>query len=66
MRVVIRYVSQDAKTLDENGYRYLSGINCIGDAAYDEFMATKNSMPSVTVASLPPIRSANIIWMVST
>lgn len=42
MRAVIRYVSQDAKTLDENGYRYLSGINCIGSAAYDEFMATKN------------------------
>lgn len=42
MRAVIRYVSQDAKTLDENGYRYLSGINCIGAAAYDEFMATKN------------------------
>ena len=42
MRAVIRYVSQDAKTLDENGHRYLSGINCIGAAAYDEFMATKN------------------------
>ena len=42
MRAVIRYVSQDAKTLDEDGHRYLSGINCIGDAAYDEFMATKN------------------------
>lgn len=42
MRAVIRYVSQDAKTLDEDGHRYLSGINCIGAAAYDEFMATKN------------------------
>ena len=42
MRAVIRYVSQDAKTLDETGHRYLSGINCIGAAAYDEFMATKN------------------------
>lgn len=42
MRAVIRYVSQDAKTLDENGCRYLSGINCLGQAAYDEFMATKN------------------------
>ena len=42
MRAVIRYVSQDAKTLDENGHRYLSGINCLGQAAYDEFMATKN------------------------
>ncbi len=42
MRAVIRYVSQDAKTLDEDGHRYLSGVNCIGAAAYDEFMATKN------------------------
>ena len=42
LRAVIRYVSQDAKTLDEDGHRYLSGINCIGAAAYDEFMATKN------------------------
>ena len=42
MRAVIRYVSQDAKTLDENGYRYLTGINCLGQAAYEEFMATKN------------------------
>ncbi|MBQ8817873.1 MAG: relaxase/mobilization nuclease domain-containing protein [Clostridia bacterium] len=42
MRAVIRYVSQDAKTLDEGGRRYLSGINCSGESTYDEFMATKN------------------------
>ena len=42
MRAVIRYVSQNAKTLDEGGQRYLSGINCSGESAYDEFMATKN------------------------
>ena len=42
MRAVIRYVSQDAKTLDEGGRRYLSGINCSVESAYDEFMATKN------------------------
>ena len=42
MKAVIHYVSQDAKTLDKNGHRYLSGINCIGSAAYEEFMATKN------------------------
>ena len=42
MKAVIRYVSQDAKTLDKNGHRYLSGVNCIGSAAYEEFMATKN------------------------
>ena len=57
MRAVIRYVSQDAKTLDEDGHRYLSGINCIGAAAYDEFMATKNlysPAPSPHPAWLPP------------
>ncbi len=42
MRAVISYVSQDAKTVDKNGRRYLSGVNCIGEAAFDEFMATKN------------------------
>ena len=39
---VIRYVSQEKKTVDENGKRYLSGVNCVGEIAYDEFMATKN------------------------
>ena len=42
MKAVIDYVSQDAKTLDENGVRYLTGVNCLGSAAYQEFMATKN------------------------
>ena len=42
MRAVIRYVSQDAKTVDKNGRRYLSGVNCMGESAFDEFMATKN------------------------
>ena len=39
---VIRYVSQEKKTVDENGKRYLSGVNCVGEIAYDEFMATKS------------------------
>lgn len=42
MQAVIRYVSQDMKTLDERGRRYLTGINCLASAAVDEFMATKN------------------------
>jgi len=42
MKAVIDYVSQDAKTLDQNGRRYLSGVNCIGESAFEEFMATKN------------------------
>ena len=42
MLAVIRYVSQEKKTVDENGKRYLSGVNCVGEIAYDEFMANKN------------------------
>ena len=42
MKAVIDYVSQDGKTLGESGVRYLTGINCLGSAAYQEFMATKN------------------------
>ena len=42
MQAVIRYVSQDMKTLDDRGWRYLTGINCLTPAAYDEFIATKN------------------------
>ncbi len=42
MQTVIKYVSQDMKTLDERGHRYLTGINCLAPAALDEFMATKN------------------------
>ncbi len=42
MQAVIKYVSQDMKTLDERGRRYLTGINCLAPAAYEEFMATKN------------------------
>lgn len=42
MRAVIRYISQEKKTVDENGVRYLSRVNCVGILAFDEFMATKN------------------------
>ena len=42
MKGVMRYVSQDQKTLDENGIRYLTGVNCVADLAYQSFMATKN------------------------
>ena len=44
MGKVIRYVSQDKKTLYENEdrkYRLLSGQNCCGETAMQEFMATK-------------------------
>lgn len=42
MKGVMRYVSQDQKTLDEDGTRYLTGVNCVADLAYQSFMATKN------------------------
>jgi len=42
MRRVIDYCSQEKKTLDEvSGIRYLSGINCSGEDAFEDFMATK-------------------------
>ena len=39
---VIRYVSQEKKTMDETGRRYLSGINCTPELAQKGFLATKN------------------------
>ena len=39
---VIRYVSQEKKTMDEAGRRYLSGINCTPELAQKSFLATKN------------------------
>ena len=36
---VIRYVSQEKKTMDETGRRYLSGINCTPE------LAQKSSRP---------------------
>ncbi len=45
MKKVMDYVAQDYKTLfqNQNGeqYRLLSGQNCCGETAFQEFMATK-------------------------
>ena len=44
MGKVMRYVSQDKKTLCEHEgrqYKLLSGKDCCGDTAFNEFMATK-------------------------
>ena len=30
------------KNVDKNGRQYVGGVNCLGQHAYDEFMATKN------------------------
>ena len=43
MRGVIGYCSQEMKTVDENGRRYLSGVNCTGEHALQEFLLTKQS-----------------------
>ena len=42
MRGCIRYCVQEKKTIDENGRQYVGGVNCLGQHAYEEFMATKN------------------------
>ena len=39
---VLRYVSQEKKTVDLDGRRYLSGVNCGAEVAQQSFMATKN------------------------
>lgn len=39
---VLRYVAQEQKTVDTDGTRYLTGINCAADLAYQSFLATKN------------------------
>ena len=36
------YVSQEKKTVDPDGRKYLSGINCGAEVAQQSFMATKN------------------------
>ena len=38
---MIQYVSQPKKTMDEEGNRYLTGVNCVADVAMQSFMATK-------------------------
>ena len=42
MRGCINYCVQEKKTIDENGRQYVCGVNCLGQHAYEEFMATKN------------------------
>lgn len=42
MRGCINYCVQEKKTVDKNGRQYAGGVNCLGQHAYEEFMATKN------------------------
>ena len=39
---VLRYVSQEKKTVNLDGQKYLSGVNCGAEVAQQSFMATKN------------------------
>ena len=49
MKRVIDYCSQEKKTIDEEtGIRYLSGINCKGEDAFSDFMATKEVFKKTT------------------
>ena len=41
MGYVLRYTTQDSKTIDENGIKLVTGINCTADSAYTEFCNTK-------------------------
>ena len=43
MAGLIAYCSQEVKTVDTDGHRYLSGVNCSGDTALQEFLLTKES-----------------------
>lgn len=43
MAGVIAYCSQELKTVDTEGRRYLSGVNCTGENALQEFLLTKES-----------------------
>ena len=48
MQAVIRYVSQESKTTDEDGKQYLSGIHCGGQTACSEFLLTKHRFGKTT------------------
>ena len=42
MKKVIDYCSREDKTIEQKtGIRYLSGVNCDGTNAYEDFIATK-------------------------
>ena len=38
---VLRYTTQDKKTVTEDGVKYVSGVNCTSQSAYTEFNNTK-------------------------
>ena len=41
MLFVLRYCMLDKKTIDTDGRKYVTGINCTPQSAYTEFLSTK-------------------------
>lgn len=46
LKEIIDYCVNEEKITDENGKRYLSGVNCIGVDPFNEFMLTRKAYPS--------------------
>ena len=46
LKEIIDYCVNEEKITDENGKRYLSGVNCIGVDPFSEFMLTRKAYPS--------------------
>ena len=62
---VIRYVSQEKKTMDETGRRYLSGINCTPErTVYGLWVyALKTRSRSASDAAVTKLNSNIWDWM---
>ena len=48
MKGLIDYCCQEQKVTDENGRRLISGVNCDGENAFNEFLVTKNAYHKTT------------------
>lgn len=46
LKQIIDYCTDDNKVIDDNGRKYVSGVNCTSVDPYNEFMLTKKAYPS--------------------
>lgn len=46
LKQIIEYCANDEKVIDENGRRFVSGVNCTAVDPFKEFMLTKKAYPS--------------------
>lgn len=46
LKQIIDYCTDDNKVTDDNGRKYVSGVNCTSVDPYNEFMLTKKAYPS--------------------